>query len=753
MPWPTNRRIIGTKVQRLDGPDKATGRAKYSFDINRPGQLHARMLRSPYAHARIRSIDTSAAEKTPGFRALHVILKPNDEVFFAGAEIAAVCADTEEHAEDCLRAIRVDFQEMPHTVKEADTLTMKDGQGTMGGKAQDGTPNPANLRPSGDFSTAKFDAVAYQGAAATVEGRYGIAIISHHCLESHGLVAEWDANLENLTVWASTQAVPGTAGALAQYFKIPATRVKCITNYMGGGFGSKFGPDIQGTVAAELARKARAPVKLMLDRAEEATVGGMRPSAYGTVKAAGTKEGRIQAFEVDCYGSPGVGGGATVNFGLLPYVYTTVPNVKRKHQAARLNLQTGRAMRAPGHPQNCILTEQVLDELAAQLNINPLEFRLRNLPPNDPAAVANAPTSYLALRHTIYARELEIVRKMCNWDQAWHPPGRGDGVVKTGLGLGLHTWGGGGRGPNPTRVTISADGSVLAQSSSQDLGTGQRTLTAIVVAEVLGLQPRDITVVIGDSTHGPSTGSGGSTTAPGTSAAILEAAQNAKNAFLTAIAGRMNAQAGDLEIQPGAVVNTRTNERVAWRAACARLGMTPVVANGDWPPQPQLAAQTPAGAELRREWQSVRTNQGVGGVQVAEVKVDTETGVVRCTRFWAVQDCGMIINKLCCESQVAGGVIMGVNYALFEECIYDRATGRMLNPDMEFYKLGGIQDMPQIFVHMMDMPERGVIGIGEPPTISTAAAVGNAIYNAIGVRVPHAPFTPDRVLAALAARR
>jgi xanthine dehydrogenase YagR molybdenum-binding subunit len=143
----------------------------------------------------------------------------------------------------------------------------------------------------------------------------------------------------------------------------------------------------------------------------------------------------------------------------------------------------------------------------------------------------------------------------------------------------------------------------------------------------------------------------------------------------------------------------------------------------------------------------------VGGVQVAEVKVDTETGIVKVSNFWAVQDCGMIINKLGCESQVAGGVIMGVNYALFEECIYDRATGRQVNPDMEFYKLGGIQDMPQIYVHMHDMPERGVIGIGEPPTIGTAAAVGNAIFNALGVRVPHAPFTPERVLAALAARR
>ena len=195
----------------------------------------------------------------------------------------------------------------------------------------------------------------------------------------------------------------------------------------------------------------------------------------------------------------------------------------------------------------------------------------------------------------------------------------------------------------------------------------------------------------------------------------------------------MNAQPADLRIEPGFVVNTANNERLAWRAACARLGMNPVQATGDWAPG--------------------FSNNGVGGVQVAEVKVDTETGVVRCTRFWAVQDVGLVVNKQGCESQMAGGIIMGVNYALFEEAIYDRVTGRQVNPDMEFYKLGGILDMPRIFIHMMDMPERGVIGIGEPATVSTAAAVGNALFNAIGVRVPDAPYTPERVLAALATRK
>ncbi len=743
MPWPVTRRLIGTRIQRLDGIEKATGRAKYSFDINRPRMLHARILRSPHAHATIKTIDTAAAEKTAGFRGIYLIKKAGAELFFAGDEIVAICADTEEHAEDCLRAIRVEYNVQQHVVKEADSLTAQTN--VTGGLGAN------NIVAAGDFATDNFDTVAFQGAAATHEASYGIAVISHQCLESHGLVAEWDAKQENLTVWASTQAVPNTAEGLRVHFKLKPGEVTCICNYMGGGFGSKFGPDIQGIAAAELARSTRQPVKLMLDRAEEVTVGGIRPSAYGTVKIGGTKEGRLTGYEVDCYGTGGVNRGPTVNFGLLPYVYgPSIPNIKRRHRVVRTNIQTARAMRAPGHPQNAILTEQALDDLAARLNVNPMTLRLANLPPNDMAERQANPRTFPGQRADIYRTEIAIIRKMCGWDQAWHAPGQGGkGTIKTGLGMALHTWGGGGRGPNPTRVTINADGTVVAQSSSQDLGTAHRTVMAIIVAEILGLQPTDITCIIGNSQHGPSTPSGGSTTCPGTSPAILKAVELAAEAMLTALAGRLNVQRNQLSIAPGVVVNAANNQRIPFRDACRQMGVPNVQANGDWPVQKDLQSN----AVLREEWTTRLTNQGVGGVQIAEVKVDTETGVVRCSRFWTVQDCGLIINKLACESQVAGGIIMGLNYALYEECIYDRQTGRQVNPDMEFYKLGGIADMPNIYVHMHDMPERGVIGIGEPPTIGTAAAVGNAIFNAIGARVSHAPFTPERVLAALASRK
>jgi xanthine dehydrogenase YagR molybdenum-binding subunit len=728
MPWPANRRLIGTRVQRLDGPDKATGRAKYSFDINRPNLLHGRILRCPHAHARVRSINTAAAERVPGFRAVHVVANANTVLFFAGAEVAAVAADTEEHAEDVLRAIRVEYEVLPHFVNEEDALRAPNAR-TMSGL------DPANVRPGGDSTTDNFDTQAYEGTAARIEGTYGVPVICHQCLESHGLVAEWNNDFTQLTVWASTQAVPGTAGELATRFRQDLghpVEVRCITHYMGGGFGSKFGAEVQGILCAELARRSRAPVKLMLDRAEEVTTAGNRPSAIGTVRLGADEQGTIRAYEVDCYGSPGIGNGATVNFNALPYVYH-VPNVKRRHRVVRLNAGGAKAMRAPGHPQNCVLTEWALDDLAARLNINPLQMRLRNLPPNDAAAAQNAPNSYNAMRHTLYTREIQIARELSGWDRKWHAPGQGgNGPIKRGIGMALHTWGGGGRGPNDTNVTISRDGSVVIQASTQDLGTAQRTVEAIVAAEVLGLEVNQITVQIGESQYGRSTGSGGSTTCPGTAPAILNAATAARDALFRAIAPGLNTQATNLSIEPGHVVDRTNNRRFTWREACTRLGQTPAVGRGDWTPG--------------------LSDQGVGGVQVAEVVVDSETGVVRCTRIVAVQDCGLIINKLGCESQVAGGVIMGLNYALFEERIMDKTTGRQVNPDMEFYKLAGIIDIPEIVVHMHDMPERGVIGIGEPPTISTCAAIGNAVFNALGARVPLAPFTPDRVLAALARR-
>ena len=796
--WPKERRLLGTKIKRLDGPDKSTGRAKYSYDVNKPGMLHAAMLRCPHAHAKIKSIDTAAAKKSPGFKAIVLInvsrdgavdsidgekltytvrtgkkeekftvqvtpavtlikdnkivkladLKPKDavtveadqdlvgrEFFYAGDEILAIAADTEEHAHDAIRAVKIEYEPLEHYVTEEDVLKDRDKKTTPG-------PRPSNFQ-EGAAATKGDVAAGFKEADAVSEGTYGVPVISHQCLESHGLVAEWDKD-GGVTIWASTQATVNTANGVATRFRIPATKVKCITHYMGGGFGSKFGPDVQGLAAVDLSRRAGgAAVKLMLDRESEVTAGGNRPSAVGKVKIGGKKDGTLTAFEVDCQGTPGYTGGATVNLGLLPYIYLdAIPNYSRKHSIAYTNRGGARAMRAPGHPQNCVLTEFAVDDLAAKLDIDPLVIRRKNLPPNDEDLKKKNPVAWLGRRNDVYNQELDIATKLADWKAKWHPPGKGkNGTLKHGIGMAIHTWGGfaaGGTTPNECAIIISRDGTVTAQSSTQDLGTAQRTVTAIVAAEVLGLQPTEIVVKIGESQYGFSSGSGGSTTCPTQAPCALLAAQAARNDLFKKVAPKVEADPGNLSIQAGKVVDTKNKKEWPWKEFCARLGMDEAKGRGEWN---QAISNEPGNENI--------SSGQVGGVQIAEVQVDTETGVVRITHIVAVQDCGLIVNKLACESQVAGGVTMGLNYALFEENIFDRITGRQVNPDMEFYKLGGLKDMPKISVHMMDMPDRGVIGIGEPPTISTAAAVGNAVFNAIGVRVPMLPLTPKHVLDAL----
>lgn len=793
--WPEKRDIIGTRVKRLDGPDKATGRAKYSYDVNRPGQCHAIMLRSPHAHCKITKLDLSKAKQMPGVRAIQLIetftdgdvvqvagnnvtlefrkggqkvqrkfavkegvevykdgrpttvanLKVKDpvrifveqdavgrELFFVGDEILAIAATTEEQAKDALRAVKIEYEVLKHVVKEEDAF-----KADPESVPPIGTDRHCVRRPSkANKGEAEDLDKAFKTSDAVVEETYSAPVICHQCLESHGLVAEWNGDLTELTTWASTQAVYRTAQALAGEFKMPQGKVKCITHYMGGGFGSKFGPDVQGITAAYLALKAKAPVKLMLTREAEVTTGGNRPSVTGKVKIAGDKSGKITAYSIEAYGSPGVQRSMRLT---VPYVYD-VDLVSSSQTVVRLNAGGQRAMRAPGHPQSCYVTDSAVTDLAAKLGLDPMKVCLKNLPKNDPGAITDAPTSWNAIRETVYKKELEIAAKLSGWNEKWHPPGADKGVLKSGLGLAIHTWGGSASGqPNDVTLLIASDGSVTTSTSSQDLGTAQRTVNAIVAAEILGLKPTDITVTLGESPMGRSSGSGGSTTCPSQAPATLRAATAALDDFLTRIAPKLGSKKEDLTVKDGKVIDGKAIKTWSWKQACAKLGMEQAKGVGTWT---RLMSNEEGNENV--------SNVSVGGVQIAEVVVDTESGVVYCKKVVAVQDCGMVINKLGCETQVSGGVIMALNAALFEERIMDRNTGRQMNADMEFYKMGGLRDMPEIVVHMHDMPERGVIGIGEPPTISTMTAIGNAVQNAIGVRVPTAPFTPERVLAALA---
>jgi xanthine dehydrogenase YagR molybdenum-binding subunit len=707
--WPEEgkRSLIGKRIKRLDGPQKVSGKAKYTYDINRPGLLFGKLVRSPYAHAKVVSIDLSVAEKMPGVKAVKIIQGPGTEIHWAGDQVAAVVAETEGQAEDAARAVKVQYEKLPHFVNE-----------------QNWDAIPAANRRAPNESVQGDPAAAFKEADVTIEGTYGNEIITHCCLETHGLIAEWE-NDNNLLVHQSTQSVSANGAEFARALGIPAGNVHLQMEHIGGGFGSKFPVDPWGIEAAKLSKMAGGkPVKIMLERDTELMVAGSRPSIFARVKVGAKKDGTIVAWESDAWGSGGVG---NFNFaGQLPYVFRNgIQNRKEKFTVIGTNTGPQRAWRAPNHPQACLVTMAAFEDLAAELKMDPLAFFLKNI-------------EMTGVRAGVYRDELLKAAEMIDWKNLWRPRGEGapgsTKTVKRGLGLSIHTWGGGGHASD-CDLLIHPDGAVEVKMGTQDLGVGTRTVLAIVAADTLGLPLEAVKVQIGDNRYPVSGGSGGSTTVGGVSSSTRRAAVDALNTLFEKVAPTMGTTPDKLEAVGGKIqeIGKPTNS-MTWKQACAKLGTQPLTTRGKNPGKETL------------------TQAGVGGAQMADVSVDIETGVVKMNNFVAVQDCGLIIDLKTCESQVFGAMIMGVTYALFEERVMDSQTGKVLNPNMEFYRLAGLADIGNFKVHMMTgkgYDERGVIGVGEPPTVSPGAAISNAVANAIGVRVPSIPLTPDRVLAAL----
>ena len=701
--WPENPRLIGKNITRVDGMSKATGRAKYPSDIRPEKMLFGVMLYSPHAHAKVTSIDLSPAEKMPGVKAVVAIAEAGSTLRYQGDDVAAVAAETEEQARDAVRAIKVVYEVLPHAVTEAQAMA----------------PDAPKVTPRGNVVPGRAQTTgnpeeALDQADATIEASYMAPVITHVCLETHGLTARWDAD-DRITAWASTQAVQPTAGELAGKFNVPQTNVTVLTEVMGGGFGSKFGAEIWGLTAAELAKKAGRPVRMFLDRIQEHLAAGNRPSVIAKVKLGASKDGMLTAAIAETAGTGGTRGGSNFPF---PYVYN-VKQVHRVHSDVFVNGGSARAMRAPGHPQACIVMESAMDDLAEKLGVDPLEMRLKNLAAGD-------------FRTKIYQEQVPIGAKLIGWQDRKPRGQNGDGPIKRGFGMALHQWGGGGTNDKQVTCTIGPDGSVEVKTGTQDIGTGARTILAIIAAEVLGLEVKDVNSNIGNSTFPPGQSSGGSTTTPSMAPPCLVAVTKARDELFAKVAKAINEEAGDLSLKEGKLL-VKGQEAMSWKDACRKLDTMPVsVTSG---PEDGLASS------------------GVAGCQFADVMVDVETGVVKVKKLVAVQDSGLILDMLTWKSQVYGGVIGGLNYGLFEERVMDPGSGVMLNPDMELYKLAGASDIPEIVVHALDTPEmraRGVIGIGEPPTISTAAAIGNAVSNAIGVRVTKFPMSPMNVLNALA---
>ncbi len=736
--WPTKEesKVIGTSPDRLDGTAKATGAAKYTYDTNPPKLLIARGLGCPHGHCRILDIDTTAAEKVPGVVHVHVLQKPRvgddgkpiqPEIEWEGELLAVVSAETEAAAAEGVAKIKLDFEPLDVFVDDEDLAgAEKAGRTSKGGGKVQLENEPGEDDDEDEFAEKEINRLLGD-AKHVVEGYYGIRPITHCCLEPHGSVCSWEG--DKLSAHLSTQNVSGTDEQFANALKIAAGDVHVECQYIGGGFGSKFAPDYWAIAAAEISKATGRPVKLMLTRDQELKLGGNRPSGYLKVRLGADADGMVTVWDSQHWGTGG-GRGGVVGHGVIPYIFRP-KNYRRVATAIKTNCAPARAWRAPDHPQACAISQTAYDDLAAKMGVDSYDIFLKNL--------ANIDSNQKA---EVYAAEMAIAARLMDWKAKWHPHGKGkaQGSVVEGLGMAIHTWQGVANNSN-CMLRIHPDGSIESFCGTQDLGTGTRTICAMVLAETFGVSIDSVKINIGSSKYPESGASGGSTTVGAVSESHRRAGQDALAKLAEVVAAKLEVDAASIVAKDGRVGSKDdTAKSLSWKEACSLLGHKAL----------EVTASYKRGAQG-----SPLSNAGVGGVQMAHVAVDRETGVVRMKKFVAVQDMGLIINPKLAESQILGAMIMGIAYALFEERITDSKTGQFVNAELSDYKLPRLGDIGELVVELYE-PEsersRGVIGLGEPPVISPGAAISNAVCNALGVRVPVLPLTPKRVVEALAAK-
>jgi xanthine dehydrogenase YagR molybdenum-binding subunit len=740
--WPINQdlKYVGKSHERLDGLAKATGRARYTADVQLPGMLYAKLVDASVPHAKVISVDTSAAESHPGVRGVYVIehvmgsavlRDPSLEqtkypvVRYAGQPVAAVAATTPYAAEEAAALVRVQYEVLPFVVdldkaRAADATLVfpgpADEEGTAGGGG-----GPHNVPQTGNVHGPAIKKVGdieqgFKEADVVVEGRYMTQVQTHSALETHGVVADWKPDM--LTVWASTQGTSSVREELAGYFRIPMSQVRVITEFMGGGFGAKFGAGNFGVAAAALSKKTGAPVRLMLDRKEEHLSVGNRPSSDQMLRIGARKDGTITGIHLVSYGTAGCGTGAGCSGPASNlYKYATLHT---EENDVFTNAGPGTAMRAPGHPQGAFALEQTIDDLAVKLSMDPIDLRDR------------------IDEHPVRKVERQVVRESDIWKSRNAVAAADHGPVKRGVGLAQSVWYRFVSMNSSAEVRVHRDGSLEVLSGVQDIGSGIRTVMAQIVAEQFGVPPEQISVRVGDTNYPAGPNSGGSVTTLSLTPAVRDAAWQASQKFLADIAPAFGASAGDLEFADGQVRSKSGKlQGVTFRRAAAKMTTDQIAVQSkrvpDYDPGKYLT---------------------YGGVDVAEVEVDTEVGRIHVRRVLSVHDCGRPMNPAQVISQINGGVIQGISYTLFENRLLDPDYGLMVNPNLEQYKITGSLETPQIEVNLVEayigQSSTDASGIGEAAgVVSIGAAIGNAVYNAIGVRIRQTPMTPAVVLAAL----
>jgi CO/xanthine dehydrogenase Mo-binding subunit len=738
-PWAVGAplQVVGRSHTRIEGAEKVSGRARYTYDVRLPAQLYARVLRSPHPHARLLHIDTSRAEALPGVHAvISAFNTPEMDWYeegklfertlrFIGDEVAAVAADSEEIAEDALRLIDVTYELLPvvgdlEAALDPAAPTLHDGRKIAG---------EPTIYTRGDI------AAGLREAEVLIEQEYTTQTALHNAFEPHGSTATWDG--EDLTIYCSTQSVWAVRKELAKKLDLPEHRVRVIKEHMGGGFGAKqiaWKPDI---LAALLAKAAGRPVQLMLDRSAENLAAGNRNATRQALRIGARRDGTLTAIDVRIsqeVGAYRTGGEASDVSGTYQTLYRCA-NVHTEQIGLYTNTGPAVAFRAPGHVEAAFALEQAMDELARALKMDPIELRLRNYV--DAHQKKELPYTAPASLRRCY----EAVIEAFGWAGYQRPAPSGPRL--RGIGFAAHDWAaGGGNPPGYAWIRLNSDGSAEVITATQDIGTGTRTGLLQVAAEELGLPIERVSLRLGDTAHGPySPASAGSATQATLGPAIRSAAIDVKRQLCQAAAPILEEPAGRLVVQSGMVcVEGQTDYAVSIAEVAQRIAPHMIQGQGARGPNPDDKA--------------IRTV----GAQCVEVEVDEETGEVSVLRVVAAHDCGRIINPLLVESQVIGGITQGIGFALTEERVVDAGRGLVLNANLEEYKVPTIADIPPITFVALDMPDLeanpiGSKGIGEPPLIPTAPAIANAVFDAIGVRVRGGPLSRRHILEALAARQ
>lgn len=741
--WGSNKEftVVGQRQPRIEGAEKVTGRARYSYDVQLPGQLYARVLRSPYPHARVISIDATKAEALRGVRAILTLANaPESEwyeekinlfestVRFVGDEVAAVAAESEEIAEDALRLIQVTYEPLPFV-------------STLEQAMAEGAPL---VHPGNEFGNYTDEPKIYERgnveaglaeADVVIDQIYKTEVALHNSLEPHGCTAHWHGN--QLTLWESTQGIFEVREMVAERVGLPEHHVRVIKHHMGGGFGAKQIAWKQSVIAALLSKRTGRPVQLMLDREAENLAVGNRNATIQHVRLGARRDGTLTAIYCENkqqVGAYRVGGEGSNVSGPYERLYRC-PNVRTEQIGVYTNTGPSVAFRAPGFVEGAFGLESALDELARALQMDPIELRLKNYTEEDQKK--GQPYSSPNALRACYERASETF----DWQQARQETKRNghlSGTKRRGIGFAAHDWGGAGHPPGYAWIKLNSDGTADVITGTQDIGTGTRTGLTQIAAEELGMPISQITLHLGDTAQGPySPTSAGSATQATIGPAVREAAANVRQQLLQAASQVLEEPAERLTVRDGhveVISDPATNVSIA--EVTQRIAPHMIQGHG--------------AREANSTDKSVRTF----GAQCIEVEVDIETGEITILHVVASHDCGRIINPTMVESQVIGGITQGIGYALSEERIVDSGRGFVLNPNLEEYHVPTVADIPEIIHAPINMPDlaansTGVKGIGEPPLVPTAPAIANAVYDAIGVRVRHNPLTRQRILDAI----